>query len=114
VADHALIPSAADTSAAIEALPAQQRSEARRRALDWSPEVLESMRDLSKYAEKEAVRVSAGRVVLQVAALMSTTNLPRDVVKEKFELTIDLMREFVPEHQWAEFARRLSPIWSDV
>lgn len=109
------VPSPLAARAVAQSLPAAQRSAVRQEALSHAYEMVGVLREVANdpTAPKAAV-VQAAKAVLAVSALLNSSNLPRDVVKEKFELTVDLIRAFVPEHRWTEFAARLTPIWSDV
>ena len=110
----ALVPSAGQAAAALAAMPALERSEIRKQALGMSGDVLEKLKWITHNSPRDASRIAAAKVILAVAALTSTTNLPRDVVKEKFERTVDVLRAFVPTDQWAALADEIRPIWGDV
>jgi hypothetical protein len=95
-------------------LPVGQRASVRRTALGYSPDVLAELKRLAEKAEKDRDRIAAGKVVLAVAALLSSTNIPRDVVKEKFELTVESAEKLMADDQFNEFCGALASIWSDV
>lgn len=115
MSDLPALPPPAQVSREMGALPVAQRSEARNAALAYSTGWIELLDEIANDStQKGANRVSAIKTGLAVAALLSSTNIPRDVVKEKWELTVDLVQELMPPELWSEFARRVRSIWEDV
>lgn len=109
------LPSPTQVSREMGTLPVAQRSEARQQALSYSRGWINLLDDIARDEDqKGATRVSAMKAGLAVAALLSSTNIPRDVVKEKWELTVDVIRDLLPPELWAEFAERVRPIWNDL
>lgn len=104
----------AQVSRELAVLPVARRAEARQQALGYSSEVLDELRRIATESKSDKDRTAAGKVILAVAALLSSTNIPRDVVKEKWDLTVELVAELLPPERWDEFADRARAIWKDL
>ena len=100
------------TGGSLPAMPSGRvPSDIRRRALNKASGVLRELSRLAKHAEKEHVRVMAGKAVLHVAAVTGSSSVPKDLVYEKTERTARLLRERLGDAVYATLADDLSRIW---
>jgi hypothetical protein len=106
-----VLPTLASASQALAAHRGPVPSTVRQKALEGMDEVIEALQEIISRSERDAPRVSAAKLLAEIAAVRATTSVPRDVVQEKLGQTAAYLREALGESRFATLADGLTRIW---